>query len=188
MSRSTLPQQKSGVMVVVLPEATTLSGPVHQVASLINTLKETGREDSPSVSSHWSELMHSIGTPCSQLSPGPSPRTYKALPKPTSIRATIFVCTFAAATAFTVSGAAAGLVSAASATDLIVGTVAAAFVGTTGGTGLAAGAEVSGTAAGVALAVVLFFLVALVALVAGAGDFVFELVFFIAVLVGLESG
>ena len=39
----------SGVSVTVLPEAATLSGPVHHVESFIKSLKLIGRADSPRV-------------------------------------------------------------------------------------------------------------------------------------------
>ena len=42
-------------------------------------------------------LLQSMGTPCSQLSPGPSPRKYRILPKPISIFTVIFVSRLAEA-------------------------------------------------------------------------------------------
>ena len=114
------------------------------------------------------------------------------LPNPMSTRATIFVCTFAGATAL-MPAVTRGLkpLDGSAATDLIVGALAEAFTPSTGGWGLALGDALRGTAAGVAFpwfSVVAFLDVDLIELVAGAGDFVFVLVFFIAVIFVLESG
>src|SRR5687768_8260614 len=75
---------------------------------------------------------HSIARPFSQLKPAPSPRRKSALPKPTSMRALMVVCTGLLATDFT-AGAATASVGASIATGVgvVACTVAADFAGAT---------------------------------------------------------
>jgi hypothetical protein len=112
---------------MLVPQAAVKSGPALHVVSLIRNLKVNERADSASTMRQRLSCTHSIANPFSQLKPGPSPRRKRALPKPTSMRALIVVCTGLLVTALTAAVETSDLVGASMATGagVVVWTVTA---------------------------------------------------------------